>query len=55
MTMQETIVLILLIVAVSFLGYKLYKSISAKGCEDAACNCDLHGVKKQTKENHKNS
>jgi len=56
MTMQEIIVLILIIVAVSFLGYRLYKSIIAKSCEDDPdCHCDMHGIRKQIDENHKNS
>lgn len=37
--MQGVIVIILLIVAVFYLGYRIYKSYNEKKCGDENCGC----------------
>jgi hypothetical protein len=37
--MQDILVIIILIVALIYLGYKLYKTITKKKCGDDNCGC----------------
>ena len=37
--MQELIIIILLIFAISYIGFRIYKSISKKKCGDDNCGC----------------
>jgi hypothetical protein len=38
--MQDVIVILLLVSAVSYLGYKLYKKLTKKNsCDDGSCGC----------------
>lgn len=37
--MQEVVVIVLLIGAVSYLGYRAYKSYHKKKCGDGNCGC----------------
>ena len=37
--MQDTITIALLIAALSYLGYRLYKTITKKNCKDDGCGC----------------
>jgi len=37
--MQKFIIVILLIAALSYIGYRIYKTISKKKCSDDNCGC----------------
>jgi hypothetical protein len=37
--MQKFIIVILLIAALSYIGYRIYKTISKKKCGDDNCGC----------------
>ena len=37
--MQELIIVILLIFAITYIGYRIYKSIFKKKCDDDNCGC----------------
>jgi hypothetical protein len=36
---QEVLVIIVLVVALSYLGYRLYKTVTKKKCGDDNCGC----------------
>jgi len=36
---QEIIVITLLIAAVGYIAFKIYKTIAKKKCKDGGCNC----------------
>ena len=37
--MQEIIIVILLIAALSYIGYRIYKTVTKKKCGDDDCGC----------------
>ena len=37
--MQKFIIVVLLIAALSYIGYRIYKTISKKKCGDDKCGC----------------
>ncbi len=56
---QEIIVLVIIVLAFAFAGFKIYRSLTnplkgCSGCESDCSGCQLQDLKKQIEENKKN-